>query len=268
MDEFLQVGELRDEVRRLLRYRTPLILAVLVNCLFLTRVPITRMWAEFAPSLGTETTVLAVAEPTTRPQTLPRYPLVQAVSQEIDILPSGSAAPSPTAAPAARQSPTPTSLSPFAFTNSCGPAVQRLVTHWSAPSQQTDPPANGGQAVEPVSIPDTMAVAKPPAVSNTGTSPLAHRDESPPPFPPIVAESLLTGLTIRNALENEEPVSFLVNGRVCELRPGEAHEFAADTSWTVQFHRGGSFGNAKQTLTPGDYRFVVTDQGWDLGANR
>ena len=82
--------------------------------------------------------------------------------------------------------------------------------------------------------------------------------------PPIEPPPAPRGLTLRNALENGGPVRFLVNGRAQELWPGEAHEFAAGVSWDVQFHRGDAFGNQQRTLAPGDDRFVVTDQGWDL----
>jgi hypothetical protein len=61
-------------------------------------------------------------------------------------------------------------------------------------------------------------------------------------------------------------VSCLVNGRVCELWPGEAHEFTVGDTWDVQFHRGESLANERRLLSRGVYRFVVTDHGWDLEA--
>ena len=71
---------------------------------------------------------------------------------------------------------------------------------------------------------------------------------------------------MRNPSDSGGAVSFKVNGRVCELWPGEAHVFTLGDTWDIQYHRGGSFGNARRQLAQGVYRFVVTDHGWDLEA--
>lgn len=76
------------------------------------------------------------------------------------------------------------------------------------------------------------------------------------------------GLSISNAAENRVPVSFLLDGRVYTLHPGESHQFPAATSWNIQFHRGGTFGNADEPLAPGEYQFVVGADGWKLQPTR
>ncbi|MHB8969330.1 MAG: hypothetical protein ACYC3X_03900 [Pirellulaceae bacterium] len=261
MDELIQADELRGEVRQLLRFRVPLLMAVLVNFAFLVRVPAMQLWAEAAPPPEAATLVPAVASPTMHHQAPLLCPLGHAASQETETIPGESAVPAPSAAPPG--------VSPFAVANALGRAVQRLVAQGFAPSGQNNSAANSGRGAEPVAMPDatgmadpaavpnTTMVVEPPAASHAGASPLPYQVDSPP-----------TGLTIRNASENKETVRFLINGRVCELQPGEAHDFAAGTAWNVKFHRGESFGNAQQTLVPGIYRFVVTDQGWDLESHR
>jgi hypothetical protein len=72
------------------------------------------------------------------------------------------------------------------------------------------------------------------------------------------------GMAVRNPLENGETVRFLVDQRLCELQPGEAHWFAPQQQWHVQFHRGGEFGDVDRVVTEGVYQFSATDQGWGL----
>jgi hypothetical protein len=272
MYEFIQAGELRAEAKRLLRYRLPLILAVLVNFVFLVRAPIARMRAETAPPQKVPTTAPQPTGPTTRAQSPRSGARVDATNQNIKVAPSAAAAapaPSNLAPPTTPPSPRSAGVSPFSFTSAWGPTGQRLFARWSTPLRQSGP------ATAPVVTPKTTATPEPLTATHAAPAPPAHPHDltatlpaSQPASPSTGVASPPTGLTIRNARENEGPVSFLVNGRVCELQPGEAHEFAAGTSWTVQFHRGESFGNAEQTLGPGIFCFVVTVQGWDLEAAR
>ncbi len=284
MYEFIQAGELRAEAKRLLRYRLPLILAVLVNLVFLVRAPIAGMRAETAPPQNVETTTSEPTGPTSPARTPRSSARVNATNRNTQVAPSAAAVTSvpnklapPNISPSLRSA----GVSPFSFTSTWGTTGQRLFARWSVPLRQSAPaPA---QVVLPQSnaTPDTTttsrstATPEPLAATQAAPAPPANQSDLPktlpapqPAFPPTVVASPPTALTIRNARENEGPVSFLVNGRVCELQPGEAHEFAAGTSWIVQFHRGESFGNAEQTLGPGVFHFVVTDQGWDLEAAR
>ncbi len=74
-----------------------------------------------------------------------------------------------------------------------------------------------------------------------------------------------TGLVLLNDREAGAAVRFVVNGRVHALGPGEKYESdSQEGAWLVQFHRGGSFGNAQYTLSAGTYVFRATERGWDL----
>jgi hypothetical protein len=287
MYEFIQAGELRAEAKRLLRYRLPLILAILVNFAFLVRAPIAGMRAENAPPQNVETTTPEPTGPTAAARTPRSSARVSAANQNathqhVKVAPAAAAAasvPNQLAPPTTSPSPRSAGVSPFSFTSAWGPTGQRLFARWSVPLRQSAPapaPAvlpRSNAAPDSTTAPRTTATPEPLVATQTAPALPSHPNDGPktlpapqPASPPTVGASPPTALTIRNARENEGPVSFLVNGRVCELQPGEAHEFAAGTSWNVQFHRGESFGNAEQTLGPGTFCFVVTDQGWDLEA--
>ena len=72
------------------------------------------------------------------------------------------------------------------------------------------------------------------------------------------------GLLLANDRNSGGVVRFLVDGRVYELLPGEAHSFLLGDRWHVRFHRGETFGIEERTLEAGAYHFVVTDAGWAL----
>ncbi|MHB0955562.1 MAG: hypothetical protein ACYC0X_04210 [Pirellulaceae bacterium] len=267
MYEFLQPDELRTEAKQLLRYRLPLILAVLVNFLFVVRLPLAQMRAESAVPLRVQ--IDAPAPPGPAASTpLPRR----------DAPRDASIADAPPAT-AAALSPPSVDVSPFASTRTWRMTAQRLIRRWSAPWRETIAALIGDRLQRPAPKADTLSAAEPsaaeisaaelllvepPAPAHAVDLPPAPRHDPTPISEPVVDAPAPVQLTMRNAQENEGPVIFLVDGRVCELQPGEAHEFAAGTSWRVQFHRGGSFGNVERTLAPGNYRFVITHQGWDL----
>ena len=145
-------------------------------------------------------------------------------------------------------------------------AMQQCLTHFLTWQSQFAPPTDATAApvdVQPAQTPDGVPVSSLPVPAD---APATDTTNAPPSVQPIDAAPTPQGLTLRNALENGGPVSFLVNGRVYELLPGEAHEFSTGESWDVQFHRGESLGNEQRLLSRGIYRFVVTDRGWDLEA--
>ncbi|HAY81302.1 MAG TPA: hypothetical protein DCY79_15975 [Planctomycetaceae bacterium] len=80
--------------------------------------------------------------------------------------------------------------------------------------------------------------------------------------PEIAADEVL----IRNPLETNGAVHFLVQDEVVTLQPGESYRSRlAEQELLLQFHRGSSFGNAKQQLTPGLFEFQVSPEtGWRL----
>ncbi len=59
-------------------------------------------------------------------------------------------------------------------------------------------------------------------------------------------------------------VNYALNTYQFKMSAGQTHTIGADRAWTISFGRGGNFGTAKYSLTPGTYAFKVTDQGWEL----
>jgi hypothetical protein len=229
MNDFLQASQLRDEARRLLRYRVPLTLAVLCNLVLLIRFPFARSQTNAAP---------------------PPPPAAAQVAS--DLLPPN---PPPAVAPADR------------------PALPAAAAVPTAPDVSPPQAVNIGTA-DIADASRRLAHATQRGLVQVATSPWAQtlrasfahwsaerqrERAAPAPVPPP-----RQALTLRNLRDNGGPVRLLVNGRICELGPGEAHEFTNEPAWVVQFHRGEDFGDEQRTLTGGSYDFIVTDQGWAL----
>ncbi len=71
-------------------------------------------------------------------------------------------------------------------------------------------------------------------------------------------------LELENPQDSGGAVHFLIDDRPCTLLVGESHLFPAETPHSIQFHRGGDFGNNEVCLTGGRFQFKVTDEGWQL----
>ena len=82
-----------------------------------------------------------------------------------------------------------------------------------------------------------------------------------PPAPPTPAEPV--GDVILTNLE-EGGIRYSVNGTQYDMNSGYNQKLASRSSWTIEFDRGGSFGGARYTLSPGSYQFTVSERGWDL----
>lgn len=78
------------------------------------------------------------------------------------------------------------------------------------------------------------------------------------------APSKPPGNTVVLSNDTEGVVHYLVNGEACSLSPGETHNLGSEDSWSIQFHRGGDFGNAEHTISQGVHAFRITESGWDL----
>lgn len=89
-------------------------------------------------------------------------------------------------------------------------------------------------------------------------------DANPAFNPSDAAES--PDVVIVNPAESGGPVLYLLDGEVHRLEPGESQELTRGRDYTVEFHRGGEFGDAKRVLQAGTYRFGVNDDGWSLTA--
>lgn len=71
-------------------------------------------------------------------------------------------------------------------------------------------------------------------------------------------------VVLLNPKENNGPVNYALNAIRYTMLPGYEQKLPAGRTWTLEFDRGGSFGRARYTLTPGTYAFAVTERGWDV----
>ncbi len=62
----------------------------------------------------------------------------------------------------------------------------------------------------------------------------------------------------------EAAVDYTLNGYPYSMRTGQAQTFPNDRLWTIEFNRGGNFGQARYSLSPGTFKFKQTDKGWEL----
>lgn len=93
------------------------------------------------------------------------------------------------------------------------------------------------------------------------------------PTPKGLPENPLPTLTHQPILilcgqEQVEGIQCTLRGGAFEqtyhLRPGEQLRFKESRPWTIEFHRGGSFGEGRYRLIAGLYTFRGTEQGWEL----
>ncbi|MEX0612509.1 MAG: hypothetical protein WD229_10350, partial [Pirellulales bacterium] len=71
-------------------------------------------------------------------------------------------------------------------------------------------------------------------------------------------------VVLLNPKQNVGPVIYTLNAIRYTMQPGFEQKLPAGRSWTVEFDRGGSFGTARYSLTPGTYAFALTERGWDV----
>jgi hypothetical protein len=245
--------ELQNATSRLLRCRLPLLLALIVNVTLVARWPLVQLGA-IAPQPASSRAVASA---------LPLSGHDDAVAPSPTVVPQSTPAIAPTTITEPTRSTSPSEPTAVA---TCAPAA----------IQEVNLPAT-----EPkVAVPPTSNVTEAPAANtpseNTHAPSVTSLKSAADRWWPAIASAWqllptssatkprVTGLTIRNLPGNEVPVRFLVNGRIYSLLPGESHSFADGTSWDLQYHHGGAFGNARQTLNPGDYQFVVGNTGWSL----
>jgi hypothetical protein len=103
------------------------------------------------------------------------------------------------------------------------------------------------------------------AAADTGTSdaePVDVPDDIASPEANIPAAD--NSLVLVNGQERVGTVSFLVDGKVHTLAPGELRKFDDEADHVVRFHRGGDLGQALHELSSGTYHFKVSRDGWTL----
>ncbi len=83
---------------------------------------------------------------------------------------------------------------------------------------------------------------------------------APDEIEPVISAS---ELVLANSALNRGTIGFVLDGQVISLQPGQARRFPAGQR-TLQFHRGGQFGAARQVVSYGIYGFEATSEGWKL----
>jgi hypothetical protein len=79
------------------------------------------------------------------------------------------------------------------------------------------------------------------------------------PRPP--AEPIL----LLNPKDTGTPVHYKVNEYPYIMGAGQTQQLGGHAAWTIDFHRGGSYGRKQYSLDPGKtYRFTPTTNGWEL----
>ncbi len=338
MYEFIQSGELRKQARRLLRYRLPLVVVIVVNTALILRIALPPARQAQAQRPADRQLVAGQMEPDA--QQIPPMPppnlLALAGEKEAGVtntlsvdsrIPLGTIAADMTALPAVglrsatgRSEATSVSV-PFDSTvmqqpnaplanaimndrhvtdqplgadpidarvdvfetanqvevvRSYAPEisidvwrhdVQKLMRRWQQASQDLlskyDAPVP--DKIEPNAAIVTLGSRSP---ESAHVAPAATPLDAPVPsaVPNELTEQTrpAVGVTLHNAMKNAETIRFLIDHRLCELRPGELHQFPHADKWLIQYHRGGEFGNIERVLLPGVYEFVATEHGWDV----
>lgn len=83
-----------------------------------------------------------------------------------------------------------------------------------------------------------------------------------PPVPDTDAEEMLNGVLLLNKGETE--VRYNVNSDQFSMTPDYRQVLPGDTTWAVEFDRGGEHGKAKYGISNGTYAFTPTETGWEL----
>ncbi len=71
-------------------------------------------------------------------------------------------------------------------------------------------------------------------------------------------------IALRNPRENKLAVAFVAQGRVYVLEPGAEMEWRIHGKLPIAFDRGGSFGVEKTELKPGSFSFAIGERGWKI----
>jgi hypothetical protein len=71
-------------------------------------------------------------------------------------------------------------------------------------------------------------------------------------------------VVLLNPTRNGGPVNYTLNETRCTMAAGFHQKLPGERAWIIEFDRGGSFGTARYSLTPGKYAFAVSERGWEL----
>ncbi len=76
------------------------------------------------------------------------------------------------------------------------------------------------------------------------------------------AAAVSSGVVLRNPESNGTAISYLLGGKQFTMESGYSQRL--ETSYVIEFDRGGDFGTARYTIADGTFEFTLTDRGWDL----
>ena len=71
-------------------------------------------------------------------------------------------------------------------------------------------------------------------------------------------------IQITHKADAEISVNYSLGGEIFTVKPGETQKREVDRPSVIAFGSGGSKGDLRYTLKPGTYRFIATENGWDL----
>jgi hypothetical protein len=71
-------------------------------------------------------------------------------------------------------------------------------------------------------------------------------------------------IKLRNPADSGGAIRYLLNDQEFVIEPGFAQQIEADRDWVIEFTSGGSKGDVRYRLAPGEYEFRAGDDGWDL----
>jgi hypothetical protein len=80
--------------------------------------------------------------------------------------------------------------------------------------------------------------------------------------PPVDAQPYRA--VIVNPAENQDALTFSINGQPYELKAGQQQEFTGRTPRVITFDRGNGRDVARYSLADGTYTFTPTQNGWEL----
>jgi hypothetical protein len=287
MSDHTSHDEFTTQAKRLLRYRIPLVLGLLINCALIVRVPLSQMRGAPSPEDGQPRQVAPTLPVNGQQATNARDPqlLHTELSRTIGVTksPTTSDARHPPAAdlasvaqgpeldfrtttsipwqddpadfepqPSDSQVPAarPASANDFAWTSMA--LTTRLSPLTDAWHRHVASLWHRQNLEEAAQVTEQPLVIEIPARKGAA-KPAAH-----------AATDMRRQLTLENPTNSGGTVNFLIDGRPCKLRPGESRSLPTETPHRIQFHRGGEFGNADIRLSEGHFKFQVSNQGWQL----
>lgn len=119
------------------------------------------------------------------------------------------------------------------------------------------PQIYSGQAVYPNSSVWNSGVANPNLVA-------VPTNSLPPNVVPGVPTGVMGKISITNPADSGGAVNYVLNGNSYSIQPGQTQTLDNDRVWTIEFASGGARGSVRYTLSPGQFKFVVKEWGWEL----